>query len=315
MPKGLQDLSSVFSAPLGGYNIPLPFFSDANAELWHAAIGYEITGSSGCSCAAAVDLRDRPAASRSRAATVRRPGMLRLTTSAGDDRLPARAGARPEGRVGWVEKTLAGITASIEQAVFTERHARSDGWLQRVDPRAKLGMFLAGRPGRQPDRLARRRSSLLYAALLVAAKASRIPFDFFVRRVWSGIPFFAGIVVIPAIFIVQGPRLFELTIGPLTIAPSTPGVAGAILLVVRVGVSVSVAVLLVMTTPWADLLKSLRAIRVPQVFVLVLSMTYRYIFLFLHTVNGIFLARKSRIVARTTAAGAAPLDRRARWAT
>jgi energy-coupling factor transporter transmembrane protein EcfT len=31
-------------------------------------------------------------------------------------------------------------------------------------------------------------------------------------------------------------------------------------------------------------------------------MTYRYIFLFLHTVNGIFLARKSRIVARTTGA-------------
>jgi cobalt/nickel transport system permease protein len=44
IPKGLQDLSSVFSAPLGGYNVPLPFFSDANAELWHAAVGYQITG-------------------------------------------------------------------------------------------------------------------------------------------------------------------------------------------------------------------------------------------------------------------------------
>ena len=58
--------------------------------------------------------------------------------------------------------------------------------------------------------------------------------------------------------------------------------------------SVSLAVLLVMTTPWADVLKSLRALHVPQVFVLVLSMTYRYIFLFLHTLNGVFLARKSR---------------------
>jgi cobalt/nickel transport system permease protein/cobalt/nickel transport protein len=44
VPRGLQDLSSVFSAPLGGYNLPLPFFSDASADLWHAAIGYEITG-------------------------------------------------------------------------------------------------------------------------------------------------------------------------------------------------------------------------------------------------------------------------------
>jgi cobalt/nickel transport system permease protein len=44
IPQGLQDLSGVFSSPLSGYNIPLPFFADANAELWHAAIGYEVTG-------------------------------------------------------------------------------------------------------------------------------------------------------------------------------------------------------------------------------------------------------------------------------
>jgi hypothetical protein len=43
VPQGLKDLSTLFSAPLGGYNIPLPFFRDANASLWHAAIGYEIT--------------------------------------------------------------------------------------------------------------------------------------------------------------------------------------------------------------------------------------------------------------------------------
>jgi cobalt/nickel transport system permease protein len=56
---------------------------------------------------------------------------------------------------------------------------------------------------------------------------------------------------------------------------------------------------LVVTTPWADVLKSLRALKVPQVFVLILSMTYRYVFLFLHTANGILLARKSRVVGRT----------------
>jgi cobalt/nickel transport system permease protein len=62
------------------------------------------------------------------------------------------------------------------------------------------------------------------------------------------------------------------------------------------------AVLLVVTTPWADVLKSLRALKVPQIFVLVLSMTYRYIFLFLHTANGILMARKSRVVGRTSGA-------------
>jgi cobalt/nickel transport system permease protein len=46
------------------------------------------------------------------------------------------------------------------------------------------------------------------------------------------------------------------------------------------------------------LLNALRALRVPQVFVLILGMTYRYIFLLLHTTNDMFLARKSRLVGR-----------------
>ncbi len=44
IPKGLQDLSGIFSAPLSGYDIPLPFFSGANGALWHAAVGYQISG-------------------------------------------------------------------------------------------------------------------------------------------------------------------------------------------------------------------------------------------------------------------------------
>ncbi len=200
---------------------------------------------------------------------------------------------------GWLEHTVAGITRSIEHAVFTEEHARGDGWLQRLDPRAKLGMFLAAV-------LAASLSgsvlvlAALYVAVLAAARASRIPFDFFVKRVWLGIPFFAGLVVLPAVFMVPGPHAFDLALGPISIAPTVPGLAGGVLFVSRVGVSVSLAVLLVMTTPWADLLKSLQAFRVPQLFILVLAMAYRYIFLFLHLANGMFEARKSRIVARTS---------------
>jgi cobalt/nickel transport system permease protein/cobalt/nickel transport protein len=44
VPQGLQQLSGIFSAPFSGYNVQFPFFSGANAPLWHAAIGYEISG-------------------------------------------------------------------------------------------------------------------------------------------------------------------------------------------------------------------------------------------------------------------------------
>src|SRR6476661_6061622 len=191
--------------------------------------------------------------------------------------MSAGAAGRAEGYVNWLEHTLAGVAGAIERAVFTEEHARSAGWLQRVDPRAKLGMFIA------VVLAASLSSSLsvlaaLYLLILAAGRASRLPFDFFVRRVWLGIPFFAGIVILPSIFLTPGPRLFPLALGPLQLGPSIPGLIGAAIFVARVGVSVSLAVLLVLTTPWADLLKSLQALRVPQVFSLILAMTYRYIF-------------------------------------
>src|SRR3954447_5162378 len=105
-------------------------------------------------------------------------------------RRPTGTRSSEDGRIGWLEKTLAGITESIERAVFTERHARIPAFLQRVDPRAKLGMFVA-------LVLAASLTAsfavllILYTVALVAARASRIPFDFFVKRVWLGIPFFA----------------------------------------------------------------------------------------------------------------------------
>jgi cobalt/nickel transport system permease protein len=60
IPQGLKDLSTLFSAPFGGYNIPLPFFADANADLWHAAIGYEIAAIIGILlCGGAIQLGAR----------------------------------------------------------------------------------------------------------------------------------------------------------------------------------------------------------------------------------------------------------------
>ena len=276
VPAGLQTLSSLFTAPLSGYELRLPFLESSRPALWQQALGYELAGMIGI--------------------------LLLGLTAYALGRLLARGNHEAEDHgdgAGWLEHTVSGITASVERSIFTEEHARSAGWLQSVDPRAKLGMFLAAV-------LAASLSSsvvvlaVLYAVVLLAARASRIPFDFFVRRVWLGIPFFAGLVVLPAVFLVPGPHLFDLALGPVSLGPTVPGVTGAILFVSRVGVSVSLAVLLVMTTPWADLLKSLQAVHVPQLFILVLAMAYRYIFLFLHLANGMFEARKSRIVARTS---------------
>lgn len=199
---------------------------------------------------------------------------------------------------GWIEQTISGITSTLERAVFTEEHAHKPGWLQKLDPRAKLGMFLITVLAAS---LTHSLVMLLafYLVLLIVARGSLVPFDFFVQRVWFGIPFFAGIVILPSIFLVpNGPRLFDILLGSWHIGPTPASILNGLVFVARVGVSVSLAVLLILTTAWADILKSLQVLRVPQVFTLLLSMTYRYIFLFLHTANGMFEARKSRTVGR-----------------
>jgi cobalt/nickel transport system permease protein len=133
---------------------------------------------------------------------------------------------------------------------------------------------------------------------------------FFIKRVWVFIPLFTGVVALPAIFNIVTPGRPLLTVisflsphtfGPLHIPQyitiTAQGVSGVAILVVRVAASVSMAVLLVVTTQWVRLLKALYVLRIPEVIIMILAMTYRYIHLFLRTVEGMLLAKKSREIS------------------
>lgn len=54
------------------------------------------------------------------------------------------------------------------------------------------------------------------------------------------------------------------------------------------------AVLLTLTTRWNNLLRALRTIFVPKIFIVTLEMTYRYIFVLITLLEDMFLARKAR---------------------
>ena len=200
----------------------------------------------------------------------------------------------PNRRSGFIERTLVDINHTLEQSVFAERTARGAGLLQALDPRLKilsaLLLLLA---------VSLSRSLLVILALYFLALAlaffSRIPLGFFVKRVWLLIPFFTGVIALPALFITPGPVLAHL---PLGLVITQTGLATAVFLLLRVGTSVSLAVLLVLTTPWNSLLKALGVLRVPAVILLILGMTYRYIHLLLHLTNDMFLSRKSRLLRR-----------------
>ena len=205
---------------------------------------------------------------------------------------------RSKSRTGFIERTLVDINNTLEQSIFAEKISRHKGLLQSLDPRLKviamLMLLFAVSLSHQLAVLA-----VLYLFALVLAVISAIPMGFFIRRVWILIPFFTGIIALPALFITPGPTLITL---PLGIVITRTGALTALFLLLRVGTSVSFAVLFVLTTPWNSLLKALGVLRIPDVIVLVLGMTYRYIHLLLHTVTDMFLSRKSRILKRMSGA-------------
>jgi cobalt/nickel transport system permease protein len=192
------------------------------------------------------------------------------------------------------EQTISGITETIERGLFAEEISSRPGLFQTIDPRAKVVSILALLVGVS---LARSLLAILIVYLLALGLAwrSAISASFFIRRVWLALPFFTGLLILPALFITPGPALISLPFG-LNITQT--GLTTALFLLLRVSTSVSLTLLLILTTPWNSVLSALNVLRVPDVFILILGMTYRYIYLLLRTANEMFLSRKSRAVGK-----------------
>jgi cobalt ECF transporter T component CbiQ len=215
------------------------------------------------------------------------------------------AGVRRKGS--FVEKTLSGGADLLRQVMFSDDTTGRSGLLQRLDPRLKAIslLILLVAVG-----LVHHVTALVgaYAFTLVLAAASKLPLGFFVKRVWLFVPIFTGIVVLPATLSIVTPGHVVLTLWHWHGVPqgfTAQGLTSAALVVSRVATSVSLVVLLTLTTPWTRLLAALRALGVPRIFILIIGMAYRYVFLLLGTVTEMYEARKARTVRAARHDGAA----------
>jgi cobalt ECF transporter T component CbiQ len=202
----------------------------------------------------------------------------------------------------FIEKTLDGSAGLLRLVMFGEDIAERPGLLQRIDPRAKLLSLLILLIAAS---VVRNIVVLLaaYAVTLVAAWISAVPVGFFIKRVWLFVPIFTGIVVLPATFsfITPGDIVIPLwTWQGQPVGITSQGLMAAGLIVSRVALSISLVVLLTLTTPWVELLAALRSLGVPKMFVLIVGMAYRYIFLLLGSVTDMYESRRARTVGAVT---------------
>lgn len=195
---------------------------------------------------------------------------------------------------GFLTKNIASFTSALESVVLAEDLSRVPGLLQSLDPRVKLVTFvvLIVTVG-----LARSLAVLgtIFVLVLLFSFLSNISLRFFLKRVLLFIPIFTAVIAIPALFITPGGPLVSVA-GKVIITEQGARTAG--LLFLRVADSLSFGVLLVLTTSWTRVLVALRWLRIPSLLVDILGMTYRYIFLLLHTANAMFLARRSRTIGK-----------------
>jgi cobalt/nickel transport system permease protein len=197
-----------------------------------------------------------------------------------------------------LEHTLHGFTETLERALFAEELSARPGLFQALDPRVKiisvLALLIAANLSRSLWVIA-----AIYLLALGLAWRSAIPTGFFIKRVWLALPFFTGLIVLPALFITPGPALVQILPG---LAVTTNGANTVLFLLLRVSTSVSLTLLLILTTRWNVVLSALSVLKVPDAFILILGMTHRYIYLLIHTANDMFLSRRSRVVGQMSSA-------------
>jgi len=194
---------------------------------------------------------------------------------------------------GVVERSLASFVDALEHAFYAEESAKKNGLLQKLDPRIKIAAVF---PLIVIAALARRLGVIvaLFATAVVLALLSRVPLATLAKRVWLGVLTFTGFISFPALFLTPGVAIYTLPL--LGWSVTEQGLRAAMNLIMRAETAATFSVLLVLCTPWSFVLKALRVLRLPIVLVVILGITYRYIFLFLRNAHDMFMSRKSRLV-------------------
>lgn len=190
-----------------------------------------------------------------------------------------------------IESTLRGFTKALSKAFASEQTAAKPGLLQSFDPRARIISILL-----LVVTVVLTRSlvslSALFVLAAVVALASRVPLGALIIRVWLIVFGFTGLIALPAIFITPGDAIAHA--GRFVI--TAQGLRTAGLLILRVETAVTLTTALILSTHWVQILRGLRALRIPAEVVTMLAMTHRYIFLLIETASQMFESRQSRLV-------------------
>jgi cobalt/nickel transport system permease protein len=174
-----------------------------------------------------------------------------------------------------------------------DRYEAHDSLLHRLDPRVKIlvtvlfilsnvmlpdGVWLA--------------FGLAWGFILLGNLLAELGPGFTLRRSLLALPF--SLAAVTAIFSIPGHTLSTLHIGSLSLVVTETGLLRFASIMLRAWLSVQVAVLLVATTRFPDLIHALEHLYVPKTLVTIIAFLYRYLFILTDEVMRMLRARQSR---------------------
>jgi cobalt/nickel transport system permease protein len=214
--------------------------------------------------------------------------------------------AKTPQRLNFLRRSITHLSKIFNDEIYFNRTANYQGLLQALDPRAKLILTLIFMIIINCSHIFAV-PLILFAITLTYAKLSHISLVQLIKRAWLIIPVFILICSLPALFNVLIPGKALLSIINANSQPqwfshglyiTDNGFHAVMMMFIRSGCSLSLVYLLLTTTSWNDLTKGLSLLKVPTGFILILSMTYRYIFLLANCALQMNEARFLRTIGR-----------------
>jgi cobalt/nickel transport system permease protein len=185
---------------------------------------------------------------------------------------------------------LSSLLKAIGEIVYNEKYSSLNGIIQSIDPRAKIISFIAF------IFFAILARSILTLMILIAITfllsiVSKIPLKVFMIRT-SFILLFVTVIALPLPFITPGNPVF------ISSFITIEGIDKALLFILRVWACINSLILFTLTTRFSSIINAMEKTKIPKIFTMMISITYRFIFLSINEAYRMLLAKESRTIKK-----------------
>jgi cobalt ECF transporter T component CbiQ len=211
-------------------------------------------------------------------------------------------------KVPFLERGIDHLAGVIKNGYAHWNFSSQNGFFQRIDARVKVLFLLVfilivSLKGNVLQ------ETCIWIFVFVLTLVSRLSILKIYRRVLLLGFTFGFLVALPSAFnmiargeiilpIARLPKSYDFWIYhiPADIGLTGEGIYGVAMLTLRVINSLSLSFLVLYTTPFHEVIRALKALKVPDSFLIIITLSYKYIFIFSKTVEDMYLAKKCRIV-------------------